>query len=91
VSLLGHQGPLTGPAATPQLTSPRRLVKPQRHHRDTVCGADRPNTPTSSAKQSGMMARSVPMALSIPAVGVSVALCTLGLNPIGGVPVLTHY
>ena len=47
--------------------------------------------PTTTAPPSGALARSVPVALRIPAIGVAVSLSTLGLNPDRTVQVPTNY
>jgi hypothetical protein len=80
VGLVGHQNSLAGPAATPQFASP------------SAAGNTEP-TPsvTRSATPSAALARSVPVALRIPAIGVAVSLSTLGLNPDGTVQVPTNF
>jgi|SRR5665647_861561 LPXTG-site transpeptidase (sortase) family protein len=76
VGLFGHQNTLTDPAAAPTLASPPAAVKA---------------TPKPSAKPSAALARSVPVGLRIPAIGVAVSLSTLGLNPDRTVQVPTNY
>lgn len=78
VSLFGQQGSPTAPvAAVPQLASPSRMSG------RTVS--------TRAAKVSAVVARSVPVALRIPAIGVDVSLSTLGLNADRTVQVPTKY
>ena len=79
LGMLGHQN--TPPAsAAPQLSSSPSVV---------------PSTPPPSAtrpsKPSPALSRSVPVTLRIPAIGVSVSLGTLGLNPDRTVQVPTNY
>jgi sortase (surface protein transpeptidase) len=79
LGLLGRQN--TPPAsAAPQLASSPSVV-----HSTPPTSATRP------AKPSASLARSVPVALRIPAIGVSVSLGTLGLNPDRTVQVPTNY
>jgi len=84
--LTGHQHPLGSPVT---------------HHRvpSTVPAKDAP-TKGGAAKVASavpavpvvpVVARSVPVSLSIPAIGVSVSLSVLGLNPTGTVQVPTDY
>ena len=80
VGLLGHHGPPPVAAAGPQIASPPAVV-----HRAPPPSAPRP------AKPSQALARSLPVALRIPAIGVSVSLGTLGLNPDRTVQVPTNY
>jgi|SRR5680860_92640 len=80
LGLRGHQEPLPGPAATPHLASP------------PAAGNTTPAPPaTVPATPSAALARSVPVALRIPAIGVAVSLSTLGLNPDRTVQVPTNY
>lgn len=78
VGLLGHQGPPSA-AAGPQIASP------------TVVHSAPPPSATRPAKPIASLARSLPVALRIPAIGVSVSLGTLGLNPDRTVQVPTNY
>lgn len=84
VGLLGHQNTLPVPAAAPQLASPPAVV-PSPPPPSASSSATRP------AKPSATLARSVPVALRIPAIGISVSLGTLGLNPDRTVQVPTNY
>lgn len=81
--LTGHQHPLGSPVT---------------HHRvpSTVPAKDAPTKggtakEASAAPAAPAVARSVPVSLSIPAIGVSVSLSVLGLNPTGTVQVPTDY
>ena len=88
VGLLGNQNSLAAPAAAPHLASPPSAV-----NTTPAPPATGPATPpaTGSATLSGALARSVPVALRIPAIGVAVSLSTLGLNPDRTVQVPTNY
>jgi sortase (surface protein transpeptidase) len=79
--LRAHQHALAGPApptATP--TSPTHQTLP---------ATTEPGKPAQQAELS--VARSVPVLLRIPAIGVAVPLSTLGLNPDGTVQVPTDF
>jgi hypothetical protein len=79
LGLRGHQQPLAGPAAphlAPQPASPSAIGGP---------------TPTPSRAVPAELARSVPVALRIPAIGVSVSVSELGLNPDRTVQVPTNF
>ena len=80
VGLLGHQNSLAGRAATPHRASP-----PSAGNTTSAPPA------TGAATPSAAFARSVPVALRIPAIGVAVSLSTLGLNPDRTVQVPTNY
>jgi sortase (surface protein transpeptidase) len=94
VSLLGHHDPLNGPAgAAPPLSSPSSAGNTPATATSTPTPSATPTAKPSakppgmaSAQQSGM-ARSAPASLRIPAIGVSLSLSTLGLNPDGTVQV----
>jgi LPXTG-site transpeptidase (sortase) family protein len=75
VGLRGGQNPLIEPAP-PHFASP------------SVTGG---TAPASSGAVGTGVARSVPVALRIPAIGVAVSVSTLGLNPDGTVQVPTNY
>ncbi|MEP7194840.1 MAG: class F sortase [Actinomycetota bacterium] len=91
VSLFGRTDPLTGTASpTPHLSQSPPTADPA----TTTPPPTHPATPsakpkgTSPVRQSGLaMARSGPVSLRIPAIGVSLRLSTLGLNPDGTVQV----
>jgi len=76
VGLRGHQDPLAGPAAA------------QRAPRSAIGSA--PRAP-SGAVAPVVVARSAPVELSIPAIGVAVPVSELGLNPDGTVQVPTDF
>lgn len=75
VGLRGHQDPLAGPAA-PRLAPP------------SSAGG---TAPALSRLGGPVVARSTPVALRIPAIGVAVSVSALGLNPDGTVQVPTDY
>jgi hypothetical protein len=75
VGLRGHQHPLTGPVAS-QLTLP-----------STSGGT----APAPSEVVSPIVARSAPVTLSIPAIGLTVSVSALGLNPDGTVQVPSDF
>jgi hypothetical protein len=79
VGLLGHQSPPPVAEAGPQIASSPAFV-----HSAPPPSATRP-------KPSAALARSLPVALRIPAIGVSVSLGTLGLNPDRTVQAPTNY
>ncbi len=84
VGLRGHQHPLAGPATpTPVATSPPTSATKPAPAR-TVEPAKHPVAALAAA-------RSVPVFLRIPAIGVAVSLSTLGLNPDGTVQVPTDF
>jgi LPXTG-site transpeptidase (sortase) family protein len=83
VGQLDQQNTPPTPAATPQLASPRSVV-----HRSPPWAS---SSATRPAKPSVALVRAVPVALRIPAIGVSVSLGTLGLNPDRTVQVPTKY
>jgi len=89
VGLVGRHGPLIGTAAaTPPSSSPSSpavAVHPAATAKPSAKPTVKP-LPASPAPQSGM-ARSAPVSLRIPAIGVSLRLSTLGLNPNGTVQV----
>jgi hypothetical protein len=68
-----HRHPLAGPVAASPTTSPRALRSER--------------TPLTETVPS--ITRSAPVSLSIPAIGISVSLSRLGLNPTGTVQVPT--
>lgn len=84
VGLLGHQNTLPSPAAAPQQASPPAVV----HSPPPASGSA---SATRPAKPSAALARSVPVSLRIPAIGVSVSVGTLGLNLDRTVQVPTNY
>jgi sortase (surface protein transpeptidase) len=84
IGLLGHQNTLPAAAAAPQQASPPTVV----HSTPPASGSA---SATRPAKPSAALARSVPVSLRIPAIGVSVSLGTLGLNPDRTVQVPTNY
>jgi hypothetical protein len=69
--------PLAGPAATPRAWHP--------------AAAGTAPAPAPAPAQSAVVARSVPVALRIPAIGVSSSLSMLGLNPDKTVQVPTKF
>jgi hypothetical protein len=75
VGLRGHQDPLAGPAA-PQPAPP------------SSAGG---TAPAMSGVGVPVVARSTPVGLRIPAIGVAVSVSALGLNPDGTVQVPTDY
>ena len=75
MGLRGHQDPLAGPAA-PQLVPP------------SVAGS---TAPAPSGVVDPVVARSAPVKLRIPAIGLSVSVSALGLNPDGTVQVPTDF
>jgi LPXTG-site transpeptidase (sortase) family protein len=79
LGLLGHQNRLPAPEAAPQVAPPPAVA-----HKT-------PPSATQSVNMSVVRVRSVPVALRIPAIGVSVSLGTLGLNPDRTVQVPTNY
>ncbi|MHB1785985.1 MAG: class F sortase [Acidimicrobiales bacterium] len=79
VGLRGHAVALAGPAG-PHLAPPGASVS-------TAAGSTRP----PSEVVVGAVARSVPVALRIPAIGVAVGVSGLGLNPDGTVQVPTDF
>jgi LPXTG-site transpeptidase (sortase) family protein len=79
LGLLGHQNRLPAPEAAPQVASPPAVA------------LKTPPSATQPVNMSVARARSVPVALRIPAIGVSVSLGTLGLNPDRTVEVPTNY
>jgi LPXTG-site transpeptidase (sortase) family protein len=81
VGLQTHPHPLAGPVEP----SPHRWATP------TTSGTEPGTEPTSPTVAGPVVARSVPTSLSIPAIGVSVSLSALGLNPTGTVQVPTDY
>jgi hypothetical protein len=102
VSLLGHQDPTarattssaqlppqppTGPRPFPSST---RSATPPATPRP-VPMSKAPAVPVPAARGSSLAARSVPVWLRIPAIGVSVSLSALGLNGDGTVQVPTRY
>ena len=76
VGLVGHQNSLAGPSAAQLATASLDGSAP---------------TPTPSEMGAPVVARSVPVALRIPAIGVAVSLSTLGLNPDRTVQVPTNF
>lgn len=84
VGRLGHPNTLPAPAAAPQSASP-----PSAAHGPPTSSST-PTTP-KTANPPAALARSVPVALRIPAIGISVSLGTLGLNPDRTVEVPTNY
>src|ERR1700738_3698171 len=75
VGLRGHQDPLVGPAV-PQLAPPF---------------AASGTAPAPSGVVGPVVARSVPVTLRIPAIGVAVPVSALGLNPDGTVQVPANF
>jgi sortase (surface protein transpeptidase) len=94
VGLLGHQDPLASRTTLPQ-ASPSTSVNPAPAPATTASAtaSATPTRPPSTApakgtvKPSAVATRSTPVTLRIPAIGVSLALSTLGLNPDGTVQV----
>ena len=80
VGLRGHRDALPGPAQPPAPGS-----SPQH----SLPATTRPAGPAKQAELS--VARSVPVSLRIPAIGVAVSLSTLGLNPDGTAQVPTDF
>lgn len=76
VGLVGHQNSLAGPSAAQFATASPDGSAP---------------TLTRSEMGAPVVARSVPVALRIPAIGVAVSLSTLGLNPDRTVQVPTNF
>jgi hypothetical protein len=90
--LNGHQDPLTTTTTvTPGLGSPSSAAQPT-PTRTTKPPAIRSAT-SSAARSTGQsgLARSTPVSLRIPAIGVAISLSSLGLNPNGTVQVPTEY
>ncbi len=77
VGLQGHRHPLAGPVMA-------RASSPAAAGRSRVASA-----PTATSGPP--IARSVPVSLQVPAIGVSTSLSTLGLNATGTVEVPTDY
>ena len=74
------------------LTGAGLLTLGLRGHQEPLPGpAATPHLASGSAAPSAALARSVPVALRIPAIGVAVSLSTLGLNPDGTVQVPTNF
>jgi len=83
VGLRGHQHPLAGPAARPSAppsAPPSAASRANGGARTTAPKVVRP-----------VAARSVPVALRIPAIGLAVSVSALGLNPDGTVQVPTNF
>ena len=85
VGLRGHQHPLAGPVAPP-LPPPSATGDPA----PAPSAAGDP-APTPSGTVRPELARSVPVALRIPAIGVAVSVSELGLNPDRTVQVPTNF
>ncbi len=85
LGLRGHQQPLTGPAA-PRLAPPSATGDPALA--PSTAGGPAP-TPSRAVRPE--LARSVPVALRIPAIGVAVSVSELGLNPDRTVQVPTNF
>jgi len=93
VGMNGHQDPPAGATvAAPQMAAPSSAA-PTRSSPTTKPSATRSTKPTAkrpaarSVRQSGAIARSTPVSLRIPAIGVSISLSSLGLNANGTVQV----
>jgi sortase (surface protein transpeptidase) len=88
VSLLGQQDQPGGPAAAPQMTS-----LPAGHPSLATARPSKkpPAKPTVPSARPGIVARSVPVRIRIPAIGMSAPLSTLGLNRDGTVQVPTNF
>ena len=89
LSLLGRHDPLTGTSTAAPPTSPSSHADNPPTATPTATHSAKPSAKPpgmSSARQSGL-ARSAPVSLRIPAIGVSLMLSTLGLNPNGTVQV----
>ena len=98
VGLLGRPEPPTGPAAMPQSASPSPSASqttPIPTTKPAATASPKPSAKptarpaTRGARPATGVARSTPVALRIPAIGVSLRLSTLGLNPDGTVQVPT--
>jgi sortase (surface protein transpeptidase) len=96
VSMKGRDGPLAGTAtATPQLASPSSAALTPTTKPSAKLSAKPAAKPSAArpaprpATQPGAVARSSPVSLRIPAIGVALRLSTLGLNPNGTVQVPT--
>jgi len=90
VGLTGHQHPLAAPVthhrvplAAPAKAAPSKAAPSK--------AAPSKAAPSKAASTDPVVARSVPISLSIPAIDVSVSLSVLGLNPTGTVQVPTDY
>ncbi len=81
VGLRGQQTAPFGQTATPQTATPQTAAT----------SAASGTGPTPSVARSAAVARSVPVALRIPAIGVAVSLSELGLNPDRTVQVPTNF
>src|SRR5512141_249198 len=79
LGLLGHQNRLPAPETAPQVAPPPAVADKM------------PPSAKQPVNLSVARARTVPVALRIPAIGVSVSLGTLGLNPDRTVQVPTNY
>ena len=99
VSLFGHHDPLTGSVAAPPPSSSATSMAPSFTPTATPSVAASVKAPVAPtvvppvalpAARSGAT-RSAPVALRIPAIGVSVTLSTLGLNPDGTAQVPTKF
>jgi sortase (surface protein transpeptidase) len=80
--LRGGQHSLSGPAAPPISPPATTAAAPS---------TDAPSTSAPSTPASAVVARSTPVALRIPAIGVTVSLSKLGLNPDHTVEVPTNF
>jgi len=98
VGLTGHRDLPAGPttAAAPQPASPSSAspapsspaVKPSARPTTKPAAKPSPRRPAArSVRRSGAIARSTPVTLRIPAIGVSISLSSLGLNANGTVQV----
>ena len=89
VGLLGNKDRPAGAAAAPQMTS---LPAGHPSRSTSAKPSTKPSTkPSGPSALPGIVARSVPVRLRIPAIGMSVSLSTLGLNRDGTVQVPTNF
>jgi hypothetical protein len=89
VALRGHPHPLASPPPPMSPTIP--TAAPTSAARVPPPSAPAAATATAPAAAKPLVARSAPVALRIPAIGVSVSVSELGLNPDGTVQVPTNF
>lgn len=99
VSRSGHHDPSVATTTVkPRLASPSSAAQIPPTTKPSATRSARPTakpsatqSPAGSVKRSAAISRSAPVSLRIPAIGVSIRLSTLGLNPNGTVQVPTRY
>jgi hypothetical protein len=87
VGLRGHRHPLAGPAAPPSASPSASPFAPPSAPPSAAGGA----RTTAPKVVRPVAARSAPVALRIPAIGLAVSVSALGLNPDGTVQVPTNF